>query len=146
MILLVFMAYCHYFMSTNNDAWDFWMLVAWLMTGLVFVILSYALSIIPNTFRIFGGFCVVMFFIAMGFEYVKDSNKKIIPFVVPILVISLWITVIIPYVIGIPTASIYTDQTEFGLFIYNCILASALLLIILVGIISMIFNILMNKF
>ena len=87
-----------------------------------------------------------MFVIAIGFEYIKDSNKKIIAFITPVLVISLWITVVIPYVIGIPTASIYIDQNKFGLFIYNCILASALLLIVLVGIVSMIFNILMNKF
>ncbi len=105
------MIYCHYFMSTNNDNWDFWMIVAWFVTGLVCIILSYALSIVPNTFRIFGGFCLAMFFIAISFEYIKDSNKKIITFVAPVLVISLWITIVIPYVIAIPTASIYVDQT-----------------------------------
>lgn len=55
-------------------------------------------------------------------------------------------TIVLPYVVVIPTASIYVDQSKFGSFIYQCILASALLLIVLVGIISMIFNILMNKF
>lgn len=145
-ILLVFMIYCNYFMTTNNDSWDFWMLATWFIVGLVFVILSYVLSIVPDTFRIFGGFCLAMFVIAIGFEYIKDSNKKIIPFVAPVLTISLWIAIIIPFVIAIPTASIYVDQTEFGYFVYDCILVSALLLIIMVGIISMIFNILMNKF
>ena len=52
-----------------------------------------------------------MFVVAIGFEYVKDSNKKIINFVTPVLSIALWVTVMIPYVIGIPTASIYSDQT-----------------------------------
>lgn len=46
----------------------------------------------------------------------------------------------------IPTASIYVDQTNFGTFIYYCILGSVALMIVLVGVISMIFNILMNKF
>jgi hypothetical protein len=105
------MIYSNYFMTTNNDSWDFWMLAVWFVMGLIFVVLSYVLPLIQNTFRIFGGFCFVMFVIAIGFEYVKDSNKKIIPFVAPVLVISLWLTIVIPYVITIPTASIYVNQS-----------------------------------
>jgi len=54
-------------MSTNNDTWDMWMLTAWAVTGLVFVILSYTINVIPNSLRIFGGFCLVMFVVAIGF-------------------------------------------------------------------------------
>lgn len=59
-----------------------------------------------------------MFVISIGFEFIKDSNKKIIPFISPVLIIALWITIIIPYAIGIPTASIYADQMDFGYFVY----------------------------
>jgi len=66
-MLFVFFAYCHYFMSTNNDNWDFWMLIAWLTTGITSLLLGYLLPFIPYTFRIFGGFCLIMFAIAIGF-------------------------------------------------------------------------------
>jgi hypothetical protein len=122
------------------------MLTAWVVIGIVLVALSYVLSLVPVTFRLIGGFCLVMFVISIGFEFIKDGNKKIIPFISPVLIIALWITIIIPYAIGIPTASIYADQTDFGYFVYECILASALLLIVLVGVVSMIFNILIGKF
>ena len=98
------------------------------------------------SFRVLGGFSLVMLLISYGFKYIKESSPKIVPFLAPILVISLWLTMIIPYVVIIPSLSIYVDQTKFGSFIYNCILASVMLLIILVGVVSMIFNILMNKF
>lgn len=110
-ILFLFMVYCNYFMTTNNDSWDFWMLAIWFLSGLVCVILSYILPIVPNMFRIIGGFCLVMFVVAIAFEYIKDSNKKILNFVTPTLSIALWVTVVIPYVIGIPSASIYIDQS-----------------------------------
>ncbi len=145
-ILLLFMIYCNYFMTTNNDSWDFWMLTIWFIAGLACVILSYILLLVPNMFKIIGGFCLAMFVVAIGFEFIKDSNKKILNFVTPVLSIALWVSAVIPYVVGIPTASIYTDQSWFGYFIYNCILASALLIILIVGVVSLIFNILMNKF
>lgn len=145
-ILLAFMIYCHYFMSTSNENWDYWMLLAWFVAGVGCVVVSYAVEVLQDMFRIFGGFCLVMLLIAVSFEYLKKDNKKILPFLGPVLVLSLWMTIVLPYVISIPTASIYVNQTQFGTFIYNCILASTLLLIMLVGMISMIFNMLINKF
>ena len=98
-------------MSTNNDNWDFYMLATWLIVGLAMIIASYVLNVIPNTLRIFGGFCMTMFVIAIGFEYIKDTNKNIIPFIAPVLVCSLWVTILIPYVVAIPAASIYVNQS-----------------------------------
>lgn len=97
-------------MTTNDDAWDLWMLTVWLIAGVVLVVVSYVVGVVPDMLRILGGFCLVMFFLAIGLEYIKDSNKQILPFLTPILMTSLWLTIILPYVICIPTASIYVDQ------------------------------------
>lgn len=60
------MVYCHYFMSTDNDTWDFWMLGVWVVVGLVLVVMSYIIGVVPNMLRIIGGFCLAMFVIAIG--------------------------------------------------------------------------------
>ncbi len=66
-ILLVFMVYCNYFMTTDKDSWDFWMIALWLIAGVACVALSYILPLVPNMFRIIGAFCLVMFAVAIGF-------------------------------------------------------------------------------
>jgi len=118
----------------------------WLTVGIFGIIFSYVYGLVAFTFRFFGAFAIVMMFISYGFMFVKDSNPKISQFLSPVIIIALWSTIIFPYVILIPTLSVYTDQTNFGNFIYYSILGSVVLMIFLVGVISMIFNILMNKF
>jgi hypothetical protein len=84
--------------------------------------------------------------IGIGLHIIKGNNKNIINFLSGILVILIWIFLIIPYAIVLPITSIYISSSQFGIFIYSCILATTLLLILLVSIMSIVFNILMNKF
>lgn len=63
-----------------------------------------------------------------------------------VLVISLWIFLYLPYVIILPIASIFISTDYFGEFVSSCILGTALLMIVLVSVLSIVFNMLMNKF
>ena len=51
-----------------------------------------------------------------------------------------------PFVVVIPFASILADQTEFGQFIYACIIGTVVLLVLLVGVLTLIFNKLLGKY
>jgi hypothetical protein len=62
------------------------------------------------------------------------------------LISMIWILLVIPYSIVIPIVSIFIKTEIYGLFIYGCILATTLLLILCVSAISIVFNLLMNKF
>lgn len=46
----------------------------------------------------------------------------------------------------IPFISLFVDQTSFGNFIYGCILGSVILLILMVGVLTLVFNRLIDKF
>ncbi len=67
-------------------------------------------------------------------------------FILPIMIIVLWTFIIFPYVVLIPFISIYVDQTKFGTFVYGCILATIVLLILLVGVLTFLFNKLIDKY
>ena len=58
----------------------------------------------------------------------------------------MWIFFILPYAVAIPIGALYIAPNSFGEYIYIVILASTLLLIFLVSFMSLIFNVLMNKF
>lgn len=60
--------------------------------------------------------------------------------------ILIWIFLIIPYAIALPIGSIYISLDVYGEFIYAAILGTTLLIIILVSVLSIVFNTLMNKF
>jgi hypothetical protein len=64
----------------------------------------------------------------------------------PIIVIAFWLFIIFPYVVMIPFISIFVDQTRFGVFVYGCILATVVLLVLMVGILTLIFNKLIDKY
>jgi hypothetical protein len=63
-----------------------------------------------------------------------------------VLVSMIWILLVIPYLIVIPILSVFIKIEMYGTFIYGCILGTTLLLIICVSVISILFNMLMNKF
>jgi hypothetical protein len=46
----------------------------------------------------------------------------------------------------IPFASLYADQNNFGIFIYICIVGTVILLIVLVGVLTLVFNQLIDKY
>ena len=57
-----------------------------------------------------------------------------------------WVVLIIPYAIAVPIVAIYFEDNNFYSFVYVVILITVTLMILLVSAISIIFNILMNKF
>jgi hypothetical protein len=114
--------------------------------GVFGIAFSYTFSFASLTFRGCGAFALIMLLISYAFMNIKESNLKVTTFLSTVIITSLWLTIILPFVILIPTMSIYVDQTAFGTFIYDCILGTVVLMIFLVGVISLIFNILMNKF
>jgi hypothetical protein len=97
-------------------------------------------------FKIVGGFNILMILVVIALESIKSVAVQIFGFVSSIIVISLWIFIIIPYVEIIPYVSIYVDQNKFGNFIYACILGSIILLVVLVGILTLVFNRLIDKY
>ncbi len=122
-------------------------LVALAMLGLFGIIFSYLSTIaIAYSFRVAGSASLAMFIAGIGLHIVKVRNRDIINFLSGVLAILLWVFLIIPYAIALPIASAFIDITSYGNFLYGCILATTLLLIILVSAMSIVFNVLMNKF
>ena len=60
--------------------------------------------------------------------------------------VALWVFIVLPYVVIIPFGSIFADQSNFGIYIYSCILGTVVLLILLVGILTLVFNRLIDKY
>ena len=136
-----------YIVFKYHESWNIIVLVALLLVGLFGVIYSYVNEQgIYLTFRIAGGFSIAIAGVGVGLHVVKNNNKDIMNFLSGVLIILLWIFLILPYAIALPIATIYIPADQFGEFIYGCILGSTLLLILLVSIMSIVFNILMNKF
>lgn len=109
--------------------------------------MSYALNLSYSyVFRVAGGFSLVIFVLGIGLHIIKRNNKEIMNFLSGLITGLIWIFLIIPYAIVLPVASIYIEPSQFGVFIYSCILATALFIILLVSAISIVFNTLMNKF
>lgn len=97
--------------------------------------------------RLNGIFSIVLACIGFGLYYVKVGSKDIINFISGILIILIWILTIIPYTIVLPTTVLFLDEDSHeGPFIFYCILFTTLLLILIVSILSFVFNVLMNKF
>lgn len=116
-------------------------------TGVFGIVFSYVYEIgIFESFRVGGGTSIVIGLVGTALHVVKGNNKDIMNFVSGVLVILIWIFLILPYVMVLPIASIFITDDEKGLFIYGCILGTTLLLILLVSVMSIVFNVLMNKF
>lgn len=123
------------------------MLVVLIVLALFGVIFSYVRQEgLYLAFRIGGGVSFAIFAIGIGLHVVKRNNKEIMNFVSGILTILIWIFLIIPYAIALPIVSIFVTSDQYGVFVYSCILGTTLLLIVLVSILSIVFNVLMDKF
>lgn len=111
------------------------------------VVFSYLLQYdIAYSFRVGGAMSAALAIFGVALQIVKRNNKEIINFLSGVIIILIWIFLIIPYAIALPIIAIYVPVAKYGLFIYACILATTLLLILLVSILSIVFNVLMNKF
>jgi hypothetical protein len=139
-------SYCYITFHYKNQL-NIIILIVLAFLGLFGIIFSYLSTItIVYSFRVAGSTSLAIFIAGIGLHIVKIRNKDIINFLSGVLVILLWIFLIIPYAIALPIISAFIDITEYGNFIYICILGTTLLLIILVSAMSIVFNVLMNKF
>lgn len=110
------------------------------------ITLSYTIDVTwAFSLRVCGGFCAALFLASVGLSVLKNKAVAVAPFVCPVLIMIAWTFFLIPYAIVVPILSIYFEQ-EFFLLVYGVILASVLLLVFLVTSVSVIFNMLMNKF
>lgn len=67
----------------------------------------------------------------------------------PVIIMIGWIILVLPYLMSIPIISLYVEYYKtdnFYTFVYGVILATTFLMILLVSAISILFNMLMNKF
>lgn len=146
-IIFLFYCYTHVFLVNPQDSiakYGFLALFILLAGGCL--AFGFLLPLGSTTFKIIGGFNLLMVLISLALDSVKSSAEKIFGFVSSIIVISLWIFIIIPYVELIPFASLYVDQAKFGTYVYGCILGSIVLLIFLVGVLTLVFNKLIDKY
>lgn len=84
--------------------------------------------------------------LAIGLTYLKTSNESIHKFISPISALLIWFLIILPFVECAPIASVLIDQQYFGDFMYYVISGASVLVILVVSIITLIFNALMNRF
>ena len=87
-----------------------------------------------------------MIFMMIAIEAIKDWGEQLFGFVSSIIVVALWVFIVLPYVEIIPFASMFADQTRFGIFVYICIIGTVILIIFLVGILTLVFNQLIDKY
>jgi hypothetical protein len=98
-IIFLFYIYIHTYMATGPNSNIHVIFIAlFAVIGIGFVIYSYFSSFLSDTFRIIGGFSLIMILICIALAVIKRMSEKINNFVSPIISISLWIFIIIPYV------------------------------------------------
>jgi hypothetical protein len=111
-----------------------------------FLTAGFIFNFAATTFKVMGGFSILMIIMVFALESIREAANKIFGFISTIIVISLWLFIVLPYVEIIPFASLFADQNNFGKFIFGCILGTVVLLIFLVGILTLIFNRFIDKF
>jgi hypothetical protein len=111
-----------------------------------FLTAGFYFSYASTTFKVMGGFSILMIIILFALDNIRETANKIFGFVSSTIVISLWLFIVLPYVEIIPFVSIFADQTNFGNFIFGCIIGTVILLIFLVGVLTLIFNRFIDKF
>jgi hypothetical protein len=84
--------------------------------------------------------------LAIGLTLLKNSNERIHKFLSPVTILLVWFLIIIPFIELVPIMSVFIDQSLFGNFMYYVISGASLLIILVVSVITLIFNALMNRF
>ena len=143
----MFYIYSHCYLAVEDGEYlRYFFFIGFLVISLGTLITGFIVTSGSTALKVVGGFSVVMMFVVVAIEVIKVIAAKIFGFVSSIIVCALWIFIIIPYVEIIPFTSLYADQTDFGIFIYICILGSIILLIFLVGVLTLVFNRLIDKY
>ena len=101
---------------------------------------------LAGALRVGGAISLGLFMVGLALLWIKKKNEAIMKFLGGILVILAWVLLVIPYVVGVPIGAVYIAPSRYGEYIYGVILASTVLLVFIVSFMSLIFNLLMNKF
>lgn len=133
-------------MNPDGNFVRIFFLIVFIVAGIGSLVVSYLVDNNAMSFQVVGGFSIVMIVVLVALEYIKGVAEKIFGFVSSIIVLALWIFIVLPYVEVIPFVSLFASQSEFGNFIYGCIIGSVILLILMVGILTLVFNRLIDKF
>lgn len=144
-LVLIFYIFGHTYMASTGEFTKYFFIPYFFSTSILFFVVSFYSSS-STMWKIMGGFSLVMVLIDLALQAIKSYGKNIFGFISSIIVAALWIFIIFPYVVMIPFISIFVDQTRFGNFVYGCILATVVLLIFLVGILTLVFNKLIDKY
>ena len=144
-LVLIFYIFSHIYLASTAEYAKYFFILYFLLTSILFVVFSFYSSS-STMWKIMGGFSLVMILIDLALQAIKSHAKSIFGFISSIIVAVLWIFIIFPYVVMIPFISIFVDQNRFGNFVYGCILATVVLLIFLVGILTLVFNKLIDKY
>ena len=144
----VFYVYSHVYMinDVENIGISYGFGIYFIAATAVLLFFGAVAGSLNTFFKIIGGFSFIMLLIVIAFEKIKEFSLKLFNFVSPITVTCLWLFILTPFTQLMPFASLYADQTNIGSFIYTCILISVVLLILLVGILTFIFNKFIDKY
>jgi hypothetical protein len=145
-LIFIFYIYSHSYLASTSDIVAYFFIPFFILTTILFLFVGYYYATGSTSFRIIGGFSFVMIFIVIALEAVKKVAINIIGFVSSITIVALWVMIIFPYVVLIPFVSIFVDQTAFGTYVYACILTTVVLLVLMVGILTLVFNRLIDKY
>ena len=146
-IIFMFYIYSHFYLAVRNGEYlRIFFFAVFAIVGLFCLVFGFFVTTGSTTLKIIGGFSVAMLFVLAAVEVIKVLAEKIFSFVSPIMICAVWIFIVLPYAELIPFISIFVDQDTFGIFIYACILGSIVLLILLVGILTLVFNRLIDKY
>jgi hypothetical protein len=133
-------------LASTSDIVKYFFVPYFLLTAILFFFVAYYTNTGSTLFKIIGGFSTIMIFVVFALESIKSFAKNMFGFISTIIVSAMWIFIVFPYVVLIPFLSIHVDQTKFGTFVYGCILATVVLLVFLVGILTLVLNTLIDKY
>lgn len=88
----------------------------------------------------------VAMLLSIGLTLLKNANNEIHKFLSPVSALLVWFLLVLPFVEVVPIASVFIPQSSFGDFLYYVISGASALVILVVSVITLIFNALMNRF
>ena len=125
-----------------------------LLVGLLLVSIALAgVSFIPDlaggpeiVLRLAAITLFIIMLLSIGLTLLKNSNEQIHKFLSPVSALLIWFLLVVPFVEMVPIMSVFINQSLFGNFMYYVISGASALVILVVSVITLIFNALMNRF
>lgn len=98
-INLIFYIYSHMYLANPEGRFIKYLFVTYfVITSVVFLTMGYLVDSGSTALKIVGGFSLLMILIVISLEVIKSAAQKIFSFVSAIIVISLWLFIIFPFV------------------------------------------------